>query len=178
MPGQSGLTYDAIGATRRSDLLRRPPRGYRPIDRRVRLGSGDPLWRDAGDQVLRWALQRRAGIRVRAPRDDGGPLRTGDVAVLRIGLWPRDAPCRVVYTIDEPAARGFAYGTLPGHPERGEEAFIVERDADGSVWLRIRAFSRPASAIVWAGYPIVRLLQEVYTRRYERALVAGDTRSR
>ena len=27
------------------------------------------------------------------------------------------APCRVVYVIDEPDVRGFAYGTLPGHPE-------------------------------------------------------------
>jgi uncharacterized protein (UPF0548 family) len=37
------------------------------------------------------------------------------------------APCRIVYVIDEPDRRGFAYGTLPGHPERGEEAFIISR---------------------------------------------------
>ena len=34
------------------------------------------------------------------------------------------APCRVVYVIDEPDIRGFAYGTLPGHPESGEERFV------------------------------------------------------
>lgn len=35
------------------------------------------------------------------------------------------APCRVVYTVTESRRRGFAYGTLPGHPECGEEAFVI-----------------------------------------------------
>jgi uncharacterized protein (UPF0548 family) len=36
-------------------------------------------------------------------------------------LGPIRVPCRVVYVLDEPERRGFAYGTLPGHPESGEE---------------------------------------------------------
>ena len=65
------------------------------------------------------------------------------VAVLRLGLGPLalSAPVRVVYVIDGPDRRGFAYGTLPGHPESGEEAFLVERRPDGTVWCRITAFS-------------------------------------
>jgi uncharacterized protein (UPF0548 family) len=46
------------------------------------------------------------------------------------------------------------------------------------VWLTIRAFSRPASWIFWIGYPILRLMQEIYTARYERALsgpIEGET---
>ena len=38
---------------------------------------------------------------------------------------------RVVYLVDEdgPVPRfGFAYGTLPGHAESGEERFLVEWD--------------------------------------------------
>ncbi len=31
------------------------------------------------------------------------------------------SPCRVVYEVERPDARGFAYGTLPGHPATGEE---------------------------------------------------------
>jgi uncharacterized protein (UPF0548 family) len=40
---------------------------------------------------------------------------------MRVPLWPRDVPCRVVYVVDEPRRAGFAYGTLPGHPEIGGE---------------------------------------------------------
>jgi uncharacterized protein (UPF0548 family) len=102
---------------------------------------------------------------------DGSPLiRPGDTALLRWPLWPWDIPARVVYVIDEPGRKGFAYGTLPGHPERGEEAFVVERRSDDSVWLVIRAFSRPSSAFFWAVYPALRLMQAIFTARYERAL--------
>ncbi|HEV8560641.1 MAG TPA: DUF1990 family protein [Actinophytocola sp.] len=43
------------------------------------------------------------------------------------------APGRVVHVVEEEHRRGFAYGTLPGHPECGEEAFLLERHADGTV---------------------------------------------
>src|SRR5690606_259686 len=80
------------------------------------------------------------------------------------------APCRVIYVVDEPRRKGFAYGTLPGHPESGEEAFLVEQTEDGSVWLTVRAFSRPADWRWWAVYPVLRMAQAVFTRRYLRAL--------
>jgi uncharacterized protein (UPF0548 family) len=80
------------------------------------------------------------------------------------------APCRVVYRVDEADSQGFAYGTLPGHPERGEEAFIVQLRPDGDVRLVIRAFSRPASALARAGGPLTRKAQAVVTDRYVRAL--------
>ena len=79
-------------------------------------------------------------------------------------------PCRVVYVVDEPARRGFAYGTLPDHPEQGEEASVVTQDEDDSVWFEIKAFSRPAALLVrWAG-PVGRAIQSVATTRYERAV--------
>jgi uncharacterized protein (UPF0548 family) len=105
---------------------------------------------------------------------DGSVLvAPGDTAVLGIRFWPFTihAPARVVYVIDEPDRKGFAYGTLKGHPERGEESFIVERTGDGSVWLEIRAFSRPASG--WGLVaPVLRWVQWFYTRRYFRTLSA------
>jgi len=100
-------------------------------------------------------------------------LRPGDTAQLVIpvvGPIVITAPARVVYLIDEPKRKGFAYGTLPGHPEDGEEAFIVSQHEDESVWLTIRAFSRPSSRKWWAVYPALRVAQEFYTRRYLRAL--------
>jgi len=168
MRSGSAFTYSDVGGTRRDDLVARPPRGHRPIERRERIGDGEALWRAAGDATLHWGIQRRSGIGVTAPHDD--ELAPDDVAIMRIGLWPRDVPCRVVYVVDEPRVRGFAYGTLRGHPERGEEAFLVELDADGSVWVRIRAFSRPAGWLFWVGYPAVMLMQRIYTDRYLRAL--------
>ncbi|MGN6324645.1 DUF1990 family protein [Pseudolysinimonas sp.] len=204
---QVPVTYGAIGATRAEDLLTYPPRGYRPLERRVRIGHGDARWEFAWTETLSWGIQRRVGLRVEllpAPAaataatytpvafdaagepvqpavvgepgetvyaPGGAPLlRPGDTARLRMPFWPRAIPARVVYVVDEPGRRGFAYGTLPGHPERGEEAFIVERLADDSVWLVIRAFSRPAGLLVWLGAPVARLLQAIYTARYERAL--------
>lgn len=99
-------------------------------------------------------------------------IAPGDTAMLIVPFWPIGvrAPCRVVYVIDEPRRKGFAYGTLPGHPESGEEAFIVEQTEDGSVWLTIRAFSRPGGWAWWAVYPVLRIAQIVFTRRYLRAL--------
>jgi uncharacterized protein (UPF0548 family) len=81
-------------------------------------------------------------------------------------------PCRVVYVINEPSRSGFAYGTLPGHPEKGEEAFVVELSTDGQVHLVIRAFSRPATLLARAGGPLTRAIQELITERYVRALRA------
>lgn len=66
-----------------------------------------------------------------------------------IGLWWLNA-CRIVYVVDEsgPISRfGLAYGTLPGHVERGEERFMIEWNrGDNSVWYDILAFSRPNHA--------------------------------
>ena len=104
---------------------------------------------------------------------DGTPyLRPGDTAKLVIPIGPLkfSAPVRVVYVVDKPERKGFAYGTLPGHPESGEEAWIIDRSDDGSVWMTIKAFSRPSTRAWWLLYPALRIVQEVITRRYERAL--------
>jgi len=202
------VTYGAIGATQDDDFLRYPPKGYRPIERRVRVGHGPERWHHAWTETLSFGIQRRSGFRVKrvdAPPavlentytpvtfdDDGQPvqpatttsgeqvfadtgaelLRPGDTAVLLLGwgVLSLRIPVRVVYVIDEPTRRGFAYGTLPGHPESGEEAFVVEHRDDDSVWLTIRAFSRPAYRWLWLGYPVLRLFQAIFTSRYEHAL--------
>ena len=96
-------------------------------------------------------------------------LAPGDTAMLGIGLGIK-FPVRVIYVVDEPRRRGFAYGTLRGHPEDGEESWLIEHRDDDSVWITIRAFSRPANRWWWCVYPALRVMQEFYTRRYLRAL--------
>jgi uncharacterized protein (UPF0548 family) len=66
---------------------------------------------------------------------------------------------------------GFAYGTLPGHPEQGEEAFVVSLDPEGSVRFEIRAFSRPASRLVELSGPIGRSVQRRATEGYLASLI-------
>jgi len=99
-------------------------------------------------------------------------LKPGDTVTLTVPVGPFKsvAPVRVVYVIDEPTRKGFAYGTLTGHPISGEEMWVIERTEDGSVWMNIRAFSRPAHWYLWFGYPALRIMQSLSTRRYQRAL--------
>lgn len=103
-------------------------------------------------------------------------LVPGDTATLTITFLriPVTAAVRVVYVVDEPNRKGFAYGTLAQHPESGEESFIVDRTDDGSVWLTITSFSRPSTWYWWALYLPVRAAQALYLRRYLRVL-SGST---
>ncbi len=79
-------------------------------------------------------------------------------------------PCRVVEVIDEPSRRGFNYGTLPGHPEVGEERFFLEHLVDGRIRFTITTLSLPASRAARLAGPIGRGLQLGMTMRYLRAL--------
>jgi uncharacterized protein (UPF0548 family) len=118
--------------------------------------------------VVRLQVHRRAGLRVDA---DHLPVRVGTTLVQSIGLGPLRMliPTRVVRVIDEPGRIGFAYATLPGHPEDGEEAFVVEQRPDGSWRFRVTALSRPASLLVrWSG-PLGGLAQQAAVHRYLRA---------
>jgi uncharacterized protein (UPF0548 family) len=77
----------------------------------------------------------------------------------------------VVYVVDEPDRRGFAYGTLPGHAESGEEAFMVRYDpATDQVLAEVTAFSRHATWWSTVAGPVTSLLQRVVTKRYLTAL--------
>jgi uncharacterized protein (UPF0548 family) len=72
------------------------------------------------------------------------------------------AQCEVVWVIDEPRRRGFGYGTLRRHPERGEEGFAVDWDEDDAVWLTVRVFSVGARWYTRAAGPLVPLFQRGY----------------
>ncbi|MUL80206.1 MULTISPECIES: DUF1990 domain-containing protein [unclassified Mycolicibacterium] len=151
------LTYPEVGATA-GEL----PAGYRHIRASAMIGTGRDRFERAGAAVVRWGMQRGAGLRVQATTEAAA---VGTELVVRIGPIP--APCRVVYVLDETDRRGFAYGTLAGHPESGEELFSVRYDpATDAVHAEVVAFSRPATWWSRLGGPVTRLLQRVVTRRY------------
>ena len=89
-----------------------------------------------------------------------------------LGAWVSGA-CRIVQVVDDGDAFGFAYGTLPHHPEQGEEAFLVRRRADGSVVFEIVAFSRPATLPTRLIGPFGRWLQRRSIDRYLDGYVAA-----
>ncbi len=71
------VSYGAVGATQAPDLMSYPPRGYRPLERRVRVGHGEERWQHAWMRTMSWGIQRGAGFRVtpvEAPAEatDGG----------------------------------------------------------------------------------------------------------
>jgi uncharacterized protein (UPF0548 family) len=88
-----------------------------------------------------------------------------------VTLGPVSVPCRVVYVLDEPDHRGFAYGTLPGHAETGEELFAVRYDpADDAVYAEVTAFSRHGTWWSRLAGPVTSLVQRVVSRRYVRCV--------
>lgn len=134
----------------------------------VVVGRGDAVWRRASRDVLGWAVKTRSGFAV----DDPARLSAGDVRLVTArvaGITIRE-PIEVVEVVDTPSRVGFSYRTLPGHPVRGEEAFVVDRDGD-VVRLTIRSLTAPAASGPWRLlYPLLRIAQVVARRRYLRAL--------
>lgn len=161
---QAEPTYAEVGHTR-GPL----PGGYHHLRRQVTLGTGLACFTQASQTVLGWGVQRRSGLRV---RPSSGSVVDGCVAVLALGPGAAalKVPVRVVYVLDEPHRKGFAYGTLPGHPETGEEAFVVELDEEGTVTFTITAFSRPSSVLARVAGPLGRAVQRWITSRYLRSL--------
>lgn len=67
------VSYVAVGASLAPELRAYPPTGYRPLVRRVRIGQGEARWRFAVAEILRFGVQRRAGIRVERLPGEPGP---------------------------------------------------------------------------------------------------------
>jgi uncharacterized protein (UPF0548 family) len=163
------FTYDEVGATQGAEL----PAGYHHVREQRTLGEGDAVFAAARDGVRTWQLHRRQGFLV-VPAEP--PIAAGTVVV---SAAPLPVPsvhalfaCRIVWAVDEPDRFGFAYGTLPVHPARGEESFVVDRDGDGRTTLTITAFSAPHHLLMRLGGPIARRQQAAATRGYLDALQA------
>lgn len=166
LAGQRGemVTYSEVGATRRV-----MPDGYRHDHHEVVVGEGAGAFELAADGLRRWEAHRGAGLTL---RPDVPELQEGATMVQALALpfISAVAACRIVYVIDEPDTFGFAYGTLPAHPEQGEEAFVIRRGPGGIVTFTITAFSRPRHPLARLGGPAARRIQLHTTRRYLNAL--------
>ena len=156
------FSYSAVGASATT-----PPAGF-VVDRtRIKLGEGEAVYESASAALRRWDHFRLGWVDVWSPET---PLEAGEVVAVMgraLGLWWLNC-CRIVYVVNEtgPIRKfGFAYGTLPGHVESGEERFVIEwNQGDNSVWYDILAFSRPSQVLIRLGSPIVRRMQKRFGR--------------
>ena len=156
------ISYPAAGATANS-----LPAGYVTDRTRILLGSGESIFLAAKAALQRWEHFRLGWVELWSPDT---PIQPGEVVAIMAwaaGLWTLNC-CRIVYAVDEsgPVSKfGFAYGTLPGHVESGEELFQIEWDQNtNSVWYDILAFSRPNHFLTRLGYPLVRHTQKRFGR--------------
>jgi uncharacterized protein (UPF0548 family) len=162
------FSYAELGASRD-----RAPVGYVVDHNRIALGQGAAVFDRAVDALRRWQMFQIPWIKLCWPST---PIEVGaTVAVLasHLGFWSLNA-CRVVYVLEDRGGCerfGFAYGTLSGHPEIGEERFTVEfHSKDESVWYDIYAFSKPASPLARLAYPYARRLQRRFARESKLAM--------
>lgn len=169
-------SYLEVGQTR-GEL----PDGYKIDHHRIQLGSGREMFETAKQQLVSWRGFELGWLEPCWPqqRVEDGAL-VGTLAHV-LGLWAVNV-CRIVYVDSavpeagnvptESERFGFAYGTLPGHAEQGEERFAVEwnRDGDDAVWYDILAFSRPGRMLTQIGVPLVRRLQKRFARDSMQAM--------
>lgn len=165
------LRYPRVGATRDAEILADPPPGFRATERRAAIGSGEARWDFARQEVLRWGISTRIGVDVVSDIAPSGRVQVGDPAelVVPMPLGVLRESVQVVWVVDERRRAGFGYGTLPGHPLIGEQAFIVDWGDDDVVRLTIRAFSR-ASGRWRLLAPLLPVVRRVVRRRALRAL--------
>ncbi|WP_055587650.1 DUF1990 family protein [Peterkaempfera griseoplana] len=161
----TGFSYPEVGATAGGPL----PPGYHLLRHTTVLGHGREVLEAAGEALLTWRMHRAVGVGV---RPDAGRAAPGVDVEVTLGWGPLalHAPCRVVHTATGPDRFGFAYGTLAGHPERGEECFMVELGDDRAVRFTVTAFSLPARWFTRAAGPLTPVAQRLYARRCGQVL--------
>lgn len=182
------LNYPSLGltrlaATRPAESIRWP-KGFGHVDKDLMVGSGPEAFAALAEGIMTWQIQKRSGLSVKAPPRAAVGVRV--VSGFGVGALRLPVPCEVVWALEPQAVArpdgtevqmaGFGYGTLPGHPALGEEAFIAVMEPDGGVHFRLLAFSRPSGLIYSLGSPVTRLTQAGVTRSYlqaARALTGG-----
>jgi uncharacterized protein (UPF0548 family) len=162
------FSYSGVGSSRHV-----PPAGYVVDHRRICLGTGQRTFEAACVALQRWQMFQVGWVQLCWPTMGIEPGAVVGLLASWSGLWFLNA-CRIVYVLDETSSMrrvGFAYGTLPGHAERGEERFSIEWHSDDTVWYDLLAFSRPGHWLIWLGYPCVRRLQRCFALASLAAMV-------
>ena len=150
------------------------PQGFNVARHTVDLGRGPQAYDAARSAIDSWSMFPAEMASLYWPSVE--PAVGNEVVVgFRAGpLWSLN-PCRVVYTVNSQVGLvqkyGFAYGTLPGHVEKGEERFQVLWDlATDRVTYEIFCFSAAQHLLATVGYPFVLYQQARFRRLSGRAM--------
>ncbi|MBO8188589.1 DUF1990 family protein [Streptomyces spirodelae] len=165
MTARPDFSYTPVGRTAHGVT----PPAFRALCVHTWLGSGEAVFAAASRAVLEWRMHRAMGVRMVTDAERAAPGVRVTVG-LGAGRLRVHGPCRVVWAVDGERRAGWAYGTLPGHPQCGEEAFWVEHAEDGRVRLSVWAYSRPAVWWTRAAGPVVPALQRLYAHRCGQVL--------
>ncbi len=164
---EAPLSYAEVGRS-----LAALPSGYQHLTVRRRAGAGPDAMERARSALRSWAGHRALGMRLHPERPELDVDATVAFALRPAPLAPWvTGACRIVAVVDEPRRFGFAYGTLPHHPEIGEEAFLAHRRDDGAVEFEITAFSRPSTRLLALAGPLGRRIQRRSAETYLTGLV-------
>lgn len=158
---QSNLpfSYSEIGRSK-TDFVA----GFDNDYNKIFLGTGNAVWENAKKALQTWQQFPENWTKI---HPNTALLKKGEtVAVLfhLFGIWWLNS-AKIVYTLADENRFGFAYGTLPGHVECGEECFWITKENDGRIYYHIRAFSRPRFWMAKIGYPLARWHQRKFVRQ-------------
>ncbi len=174
LAGRTVITYDHEGSTLDPERWTAPGVHGHHVD----VGTGKAAFDSAVTALRTWVPHRGIGADV-LPAGQLVELGATVLVILRRGPLFVVAPDRIVAVVDEPRRFAFAYGTLPGHPERGEESYTAELLDDGTVRVTIRLQAGPATLPARAIAPVVRWLQAAALCGYLRGVADYvDDRSR
>jgi len=157
------FSYKEVGASQSA-----VPKDY-PINHyRARLGDGEAAFARAKNAIKNWTMYQLEWTKI---YPSGAPVKADEVVCVVVNhgfCWSMN-PCRIIYVLEETAGAierfGFAFGTLPGHSEEGEERFTVEwQRGDDSVWYELLSFARPHHVLAKIGSPFVRLTQRRFAK--------------
>lgn len=155
------VTYSTIGMSRPGASVS----GFHLEDHRADLAID---FATARERLARFATHALPYLFV-YPHDARVVVQRDIVVCARVGAVWSINPCRVVLVEDTPDRFAYAYGTLPGHVESGEEWFSVEK-LGGRVVAETRAYARMADLFARLATPIARRVQRRIKVDYLRAL--------
>lgn len=123
------------------------------------IGYGRDCLTEATARLFTWQAHQHAGVKAKRHRQ-----------VVQVSFGPTKSPCLILHEETSPNRTALVYGTLPGHVERGEEAFLIDMAKDGTVTGRCVAFSTPAWWLAKLGAPGARYVQRVIARAYVQGM--------
>lgn len=149
------------------------PVGYNHDRNEIVLGSGRDVYERAVKGLFSWKMFPAWAEVI--PGDFKPSVDGSFVLLFRLAGLHWKSSGRIVYLVDEADEKtqhrlGFAYGTLPGHVEIGEERFTIAWRRDDTVVYELQAFSRPRYWMAQLAKPLARHWQRRFVRDSQQAL--------